>query len=180
MKKYFVYVHYNNDGEIFYIGKGCGKRAGAATHRNDDWIEEAKKGFEYSIVAEQLSGKQAFLIEQSLIRALDKTKSLKNHKIPADVVVPYWKKPKPNYRVIRENKKPTLDYYDKKIIQLQERIESNELNEEELKWLEDYNHISFKKLNREEQTYRTHLRHRLKKIKEANELMEKALLLKTS
>ena len=180
MKKYFVYVHYNNDGEIFYVGKGCGKRAGDVTYRNDDWIEEAKNGFEYSVVAEQLSEKQAFLIEQSLIRALDKTKSLKNHKVPADVVVPYWKKPKPNYRVIRENKKPTLDYYDKTILKLQKRIEDNELYEEELKWINDYNHISAKKLNLEEQTYRKHLRHRLKKIKEANELIEKALLLKAS
>jgi hypothetical protein len=90
-KRYYVYAHYKLNGELFYIGKGTGGRNETLTARSEEWLNEAKDGFNTVIIADNLNNKQAFLIEQSVIRAMNPI-GLTNKKIPSDVVEPYWKK----------------------------------------------------------------------------------------
>ena len=97
-KRYYVYAHYKLNGELFYIGKGTGDRDETPITRSKEWLNEAKDGFTTVTIADNLNNKQAFLIEQSVIRAMNPI-GLTNKKIPSDVVEPYWKKNKPIYHV---------------------------------------------------------------------------------
>ena len=97
-KRYYVYAHYKPNGELFYIGKGTGDRNESVIARNKEWLNEAKNGFTTVIIADNLNNKQAFLIEQSVIRAMNPI-GLSNKKVPSNAVEPYWKKNKPQYHV---------------------------------------------------------------------------------
>lgn len=68
---FYVYFHRRNDtGEVFYIGKGCGKRAWKKSTRSEWWKRiEAKHGRTVEIFAEGLSENDAFLLESEQIRA---------------------------------------------------------------------------------------------------------------
>lgn len=67
--EYYVYAHRRNDnGEIFYIGKGCGKRAWKKSTRSDWWKRiEAKHGRTVEFIARGLDEEQAFLLEVEVI-----------------------------------------------------------------------------------------------------------------
>lgn len=70
--RYYVYQHTKADtGEVFYIGKGCGKRAwkfGASGKRSEQWSRTAAKhGVSVSILIEGLTHFAALRIEQQLI-----------------------------------------------------------------------------------------------------------------
>lgn len=70
-KKYYIYAHIRNDnGEIFYIGKGMGKRAKALDGRNPLWQNVVKKagGYKVEIIATCNTEKYAFLLEKILIK----------------------------------------------------------------------------------------------------------------
>ena len=97
-KRYYVYAHYKQNGELFYIGKGTGDRNETPIARSKEWLNEAKDGFTTVIIADNLNNKQAFLIEQSVIRAMNPM-GLTNKKIPSDIIEPYWKKNKPTHHV---------------------------------------------------------------------------------
>ena len=97
-KRYYVYAHYKSNGELFYVGKGCGNRGESPSNRSQEWVNEAKEGFTTTIIANDLNNKQAFLIEQSVIRAMNPT-GLVNKKIPSSIVEPYWKKKNQNRHV---------------------------------------------------------------------------------
>ena len=70
--EYYVYVHKRNtDGKIFYVGKGCGKRAWKKSCRNQWWKNiEKKHGRTVEIVARKLSESEAFSMEQQLIASI--------------------------------------------------------------------------------------------------------------
>src|SRR5258708_30868023 len=72
MTDYYVYAHRalsrRDRGEIFYIGKGRGKRAWSKDGRNPHWrAVVAKYGYAVEMVMDGLTEAQAFELEKSLI-----------------------------------------------------------------------------------------------------------------
>lgn len=67
---FYTYIHRRaDDGRVFYVGKGRGKRAHASNGRNGWWRAVAKKhGLKICIVAEWESEQEAFAHEVQLIR----------------------------------------------------------------------------------------------------------------
>lgn len=67
--KNYVYLHINkSNGNVFYVGKGSGKRAYDIRNRNYHWNNIVKKyGFDVNIVADNLTNEEAFLLEMRLI-----------------------------------------------------------------------------------------------------------------
>lgn len=67
--KFYVYVHRRKDtNAVFYVGKGCGKRAWKKTTRSDWWKRiEAKYGRTVEIVLTDMSEDDAFKLENELI-----------------------------------------------------------------------------------------------------------------
>jgi hypothetical protein len=65
----YVYGHYtNNTNELFYIGKGSGKRAYHKTTRNPYWKNVvAKQGYKVEIFIDNISHNEAYEIEERLI-----------------------------------------------------------------------------------------------------------------
>lgn len=68
---YYVYVHKDRStGEVFYVGKGHGKRAWNSKSRNSRWISKVASlcsGWQVEIVQDDLSENEAFDLEISLI-----------------------------------------------------------------------------------------------------------------
>lgn len=65
---YYVYLHKKLNGEVFYIGKGKGKRAYSKHNRNPYWENVVKKhGFVAEIVLADLQEWYAFELEKDLI-----------------------------------------------------------------------------------------------------------------
>ena len=163
-KRYYVYAHYDEKGKLFYIGKGTRNRDETPCQRSKEWINEAKNGFTSVIIADNLNNKQAFLIEQATIRALN-PQGLVNKKIPSDVVLPYWKQPNlPKHYV-----STTTDI--KHAIQLIEnKIEKYSLSEEETQFLK----IPRKELSDQNKKRRVKLQMQQVKLKELNLRLKKA------
>ena len=65
----YVYGHYKADtGELFYIGKGTGRRAWEKSDRNPYWRHtEAKHGFQVRILEDNLTEEEALDKEKQLI-----------------------------------------------------------------------------------------------------------------
>ena len=66
---YYVYLHRrNSDGEIFYVGKGCGRRASNGSKRSSVWkVYVGDHGFSYEIIQENMTEAKAFLLEAWMI-----------------------------------------------------------------------------------------------------------------
>lgn len=64
---FYVYLHCKLDGTIFYVGKGCLRRAKSKGQRNLAWHKIAKDGYTISIIAENLPEDIAYEIEKNLI-----------------------------------------------------------------------------------------------------------------
>jgi hypothetical protein len=68
---YYVYVHKDRaTGEVFYVGKGNGKRAWETRRRNDKWKEKVASltnGWDVKLVKEDLSEIEAFELEAELV-----------------------------------------------------------------------------------------------------------------
>ena len=64
---YYVYKHYDFNGELFYVGKGSNKRAWCKQGRSLEWQERATNGFTVEIVAENLQERDALHLEHCLI-----------------------------------------------------------------------------------------------------------------
>lgn len=67
--KFYVYEHLKlNTGEVFYIGKGCEKRAYQKRSRNYHWLNTVNKyGLEVNIVYNNLTNSEASKKERDLI-----------------------------------------------------------------------------------------------------------------
>lgn len=63
----YVYGHLDNNGELFYIGKGTHTRRSATTGRSKKWKERAKDGFTYKIFAKNLLPHESEILEKHLI-----------------------------------------------------------------------------------------------------------------
>jgi hypothetical protein len=77
---HYVYVHFRNDtNQIFYVGKGSGKRAYNSQKRNDYWKNVVKKanGYSVQIIAKNLTAEEAYNFEYRLIKELKKDSKVK-------------------------------------------------------------------------------------------------------
>ena len=168
-KRYYVYAHYKPNGELFYIGKGTGDRNETPSTRSKEWLNEAKDGFTTTIIADNLNNKQAFLVEQSVIRAINPM-GLTNKKIPSDIVEPYWKKTK-HLRHVSANSSP-----EDALKAIEFQIQNNQLTlEEELLSQKLPSEVKGK-----EKTQRQKVLSKLFKLKELNERLDKAKQLSRS
>lgn len=63
--KFYVYTHKRQDnGEVFYVGKGTGRRAWSSNGRSERWKSIADNfGFDVEIIHENLTQSEAFEIE---------------------------------------------------------------------------------------------------------------------
>ena len=77
-KIFYVYLHAKPDGQVFYVGKGCGRRAYSANQRNQRWKKVAADGYVVSIVASGISEVQAYELETALIAYLYRFGNLVN------------------------------------------------------------------------------------------------------
>jgi hypothetical protein len=70
VNKYYIYVHINLvTSEVFYVGKGCGKRATRRTNRSTLWNNIVNKyGYDILLIDENLSEEEAFDLEKYYIK----------------------------------------------------------------------------------------------------------------
>ena len=68
---FYVYAHFRaDDGRLFYIGKGSGKRAWSRSSRNRHWRSVvARHGFRVRLLRQNLTEVEAFRVEALLIAA---------------------------------------------------------------------------------------------------------------
>jgi hypothetical protein len=72
---YLVYTHTRPDtNEIFYVGKGTGKRMKCRTNRNIHWqrIVDKANGFKYDVLAKNLTEQEALNFEILMIKKINK------------------------------------------------------------------------------------------------------------
>lgn len=86
MNEHYVYLHSRaDDDEVFYVGKGRGRRASnGSTGRSDQWDEIVRKhgGFKVSYVAKGLDQFQASILEvQTIAHHLELGSPLVNRKL---------------------------------------------------------------------------------------------------
>jgi len=68
-KKYYVYSHRKENGDLFYIGMGSGKRAYKKDTRSSFWKKTFNKyGLIVNILFSELTKKEAYQIEEYLVR----------------------------------------------------------------------------------------------------------------
>lgn len=65
--KFYVYIHTDTNGTIFYVGKGCGRRFNSNSQRSKKWKNRSSNGFFVSKVAENLDEQSAYELEKELI-----------------------------------------------------------------------------------------------------------------
>jgi len=71
MKRFYVYIHIKTNGEIFYVGKGSGKRAFVKSGRNDFWNSIVDKhGYDVFILENNLYESEAFELESKYIERI--------------------------------------------------------------------------------------------------------------
>lgn len=86
MNDFYVYLHHGaDDNEVFYVGKGRGKRAiNSSAGRTSSWHEAvaARRGFKVSYAAKGLNEFQAAILEvQTIAHHLELGASLVNRKL---------------------------------------------------------------------------------------------------
>ena len=69
--KHYIYIHKDNNDNIFYIGRGCGNRHKQFKHRTYAWQEAAKNGWTSEVILDGLSFEDAVSIEREMITNYD-------------------------------------------------------------------------------------------------------------
>jgi hypothetical protein len=89
MDDYYVYIHYNKNGDLVYIGKGKGSRISSLTGRNEEWIKQnTEGGLIKRFFRTCLNEDEALFIESILICEFYKKKFLTNSK--TEPTKPIW------------------------------------------------------------------------------------------
>lgn len=65
--RFYVYLHRDVNGVVFYVGKGTRDRAMRKDHRSGKWAEVANGGVTYQIIKDYISNKEAVILETALI-----------------------------------------------------------------------------------------------------------------
>lgn len=83
MNDFYVYMHMNPAGEIFYVGRGRGRRAGNFTSgRSKEWLNAAARGVRVKYVRVGLDHFSACVIEvQTIADQLEAGSPLVNQKL---------------------------------------------------------------------------------------------------
>jgi hypothetical protein len=71
MQDYYVYLHKDLFGNVFYIGKGTRNRAWVKTNRNIEWLSRSSDGFSVELLYENLTSEEALVIEEKLINSVE-------------------------------------------------------------------------------------------------------------
>lgn len=71
--KYYVYLHRDLEGSVFYVGKGTLKRSKSRQVRSLPWKERSKNGWTYQILKDGLSSQEALQLEEKLITIYKET-----------------------------------------------------------------------------------------------------------
>lgn len=66
-KNYYVYVHKNLDGVVFYVGKGTKNRYRNTCNRSESWRSKAALGWTHQIVKSDLTNAESLVLEKHLI-----------------------------------------------------------------------------------------------------------------
>ncbi|MDG1849270.1 MAG: hypothetical protein P8I82_02100 [Flavobacteriales bacterium] len=75
MKDYYVYIHLNpSNNEIFYVGKGKGRRKTSKSSRNEKWVKYVSnltEAFKVIVLKNNLSEREAFDLETRVLSKVD-------------------------------------------------------------------------------------------------------------
>lgn len=77
--RYYVYVHRDLNGVVFYVGKGTGDRLKRKNYRSKGWNTIAKNGFTWEVVKDSMTNSDALDYETALIE-LHKHTIVNTHK----------------------------------------------------------------------------------------------------
>lgn len=83
--RYYVYVHRDLNGVVFYIGSGTNRRSGSKTNRSKKWLAIAKDGFTCEVLCEKLSINSAREMESLLIQMFSGDE-LVNKNLPSEAL----------------------------------------------------------------------------------------------
>lgn len=159
MEKYYVYVHRDKQGNTFYVGKGCDKRAYAQNGRSSKWIEQADGGYWVEVIAQDLDESTALLIEMSLIKALNP--DLTNSVQISEVV-------DPSRYLLKKIEQNTLqiEKTNKKISKLKKQLHKLKLTNKENEFINSNLALSpAKLLSEEDLSFRNRIASKIKKRK---------------
>jgi hypothetical protein len=71
MQNYYVYLHKDLFGNVFYIGKGTRNRAWVKTNRSIEWLSRSSAGFSVELLHENLTSDEALAVEEKLINSIE-------------------------------------------------------------------------------------------------------------
>lgn len=174
MKQYYIYVHRDNDGNTFYIGKGIRSRA-FDQDRSQKWYEKANGGYWVEIIADNLDEQTALLVEMCIIKAINP--GLTNSKEVKEVIVQdrYFKDVKQLRHDIDSNREQ-IKKNIAKLKKLQKRIDKLRLTDKETSFIESSKAtLPAKLLTKEELNFRTNI---ASKIKQKSKLESKLNIIK--
>lgn len=128
--KYYVYFHINpTNGKVFYIGKGCNKRAFERKSRNAHWQNIVNKyGHEVCIVEDNLTNEEAYLKEIRLISFYG-LNNLCNMTIGGEGCVEFKEEVKIRISNSLKGKIQSIESRQKRIISSKKAWENEELRE---------------------------------------------------
>lgn len=136
--RFYVYIHLKPNGEVFYVGKGCGKRAWSPLSRNNHWNSTVAKhgSFKVTVIRSGLTEQQSFDAEQRFIRYFASLGKLCNRTLggygqtgnPVNKGVPKTEIHKNKLKLANIGKKQTQKTIDKRKKTMAKKIEEGWTN----------------------------------------------------
>ncbi len=162
-----------NKVRLFYVGKGCDKRAYSQRERSSKWFEEANGGYWVEIVAQELNESTALLVEQCMIKGLNpglvnssEVSEVVNFSRYTSKIEKLSNKVDKNYKKIEANKE--------KIRRLKNKIGKLELTRKEKEFISsDLATLPAKNLSVQELSFRGEIANKLKERKKLVEELSK-------
>lgn len=90
--RYYVYLHKNLNGVIFYVGKGTGSRAWCKKNRSQKWHKVSADGLLVELHTDMLSEKEALTLEQQLIGSIPNLINFHRFNTPSEIPLTELKK----------------------------------------------------------------------------------------
>lgn len=155
--RFYVYFHLKPDGQIFYIGKGSGRRAWSKNLRNKHWWNVVNKyGLVVQIYEDNLLEEDAFDLEAELIKKHRSSSNLVNiadggggvSGSHVNLGVPKTEAHKHNLRIANLGKKQELKSIQKRKATMDKKIQDGWINpakrsECKMIGIKNYNFVGF-------------------------------------